>query len=246
MNSKISTVLIILSYNETLTLPILLLELESGLTGTDAVIIMDDSPTETFEEIRRKCLESKRNSEFVLIFENNAGKSGRGAAVRRGMTLALSEFPNIEKILECDADGSHRPVDILSIKNSMSQSDLLVGSRYLTTSKIIGWPISRRVFSWILNKSIPNLTGVNLHDITNGLRRYSKDAVIAILSEKQKNKGFIYLSEQAILISRARMVLSEESIIFVNRSLGKSTVTWREILDSLYGIIRLVLVNRSL
>ena len=160
------------------------------------------------------------------------------------MSIALSEFPNFTTILECDADGSHRPEDILKIKNSSSEADLIVGSRYLKSSKIVGWPASRRIFSWSLNKTIPRLTRVNLKDITNGLRRYSKGAAEEILSAVQVNKGFIYLSEQAILISRASMVISEEPIIFVDRTLGNSTVTWREISNSLLGIFRLVLANR--
>jgi dolichol-phosphate mannosyltransferase len=245
MNNQISVVLIIPSYNETLALPGLLCELKEGLTEHDAVIIMDDSPPIIFEEIKQKCLRATQGSKFVLMFDNSGSKSGRGAAVRRGMEVALTQFPIVEKILECDADGSHRSVDILKLKNSESTSDLLVGSRYLSTSKIVGWPLGRRIFSWFLNQSIPKLTRVNLHDITNGLRRYSKNAVTKVLSEKQKNKGFIYLSEQAILISRAGMVLSEEPIIFIDRTLGKSTVTWREISGSLYGIFRLVLSNRK-
>jgi dolichol-phosphate mannosyltransferase len=208
-------------------------------------VIMDDSPLQTFEEIRRRCLESTKDSKFLLLFDNSGSKSGRGAAVRRGMKLAISEFPIVEKILECDADGSHRAEDILKIKNSVTKADLLVGSRYLASSEIVGWPLSRRVFSWFLNQSVPKLTRVNLHDITNGLRRYSKIAVIKVLSEEQQNKGFIYLSEQAILISRARMVVSEEPITFVDRTAGKSTVTLREISDSLYGIFKLVLANRK-
>ena len=243
MNASISTVIIIPSYNEILALPELLRELKSGLTHQDAVIVMDDSPKEISKNIERKCLEAIKNSEVVFRFDNSGLKSGRGAAVRRGMDIALSEFPKLERILECDADGSHRPEDILKIKNSLSRADLLVGSRYLKSSKIVGWPLSRRVFSWFLNKSIPRLTGVNLKDITNGLRRYSKTAVDKILSEVQVNKGFIYLSEQAILISRASMVISEEPIIFVDRTLGKSTVTWREISNSFLGIFRLVLAN---
>ena len=245
MNNQILSVLIIPSYNETLALPKLLRELRAGLTERDAVIIMDDSSPKIFREIEQLCMQATRDSKFLLIFDNSGSKSGRGAAVRRGMAIALSEFPIVERIIECDADGSHRSEDILRIKNSVSTSDLLVGSRYLASSEIVGWPLSRRIFSWILNQSVPKITKVNLHDITNGLRRYSKNAVIKILSEKQKNKGFIYLSEQAILISRAGMVLSEEPIIFIDRTLGKSTVTWREVADSFYGIIRLVLENRK-
>jgi glycosyltransferase involved in cell wall biosynthesis len=243
MNAAASSVIIIPSYNESLALPELLRELKSGLSHKDAVIVMDDSPKEISLEVESKCREAIGNSEFDFKFYNSEIKSGRGAAVRRGMSLALSEFPNFMTILECDADGSHRPEDILKIKNSSSEADLIVGSRYLKSSKIVGWPASRRIFSWSLNKTIPRLTGVNLKDITNGLRRYSKGAIEEILSEDQVNKGFIYLSEQAIIISRAKMMLSEEPITFVDRTLGSSTVTWREVLSSLSGIFKLVLAN---
>ena len=240
MNTHASSVIIIPSYNETLALPELLRKLKSGLTHQDAIIVMDDSPKQISKEVESKCREAIKNSEFDFKFYNSELKSGRGAAVRRGMTIALSEFPNVLNILECDADGSHRPEDILKIKNSLSEADLLVGSRYLKSSKIVGWPASRRMFSWFLNKTIPRLTKVRLQDMTSGLRRYSKCATFEILSESQVNKGFIYLSEQAILISRAGLLISEEPIIFVDRTLGTSTVTWREISVSLYGMLKLV------
>lgn len=243
MNPVVSTVIVIPSFNETLALPELLRELKSGLTRKDAVIVMDDSPPELSKEVEARCNEAVMNSDFFFKFDNSGFKSGRGAAVRRGMALALAEFPNLESILECDADGSHRAADILKIKNSLSKADLLVGSRYLKSSKIIGWPVSRRAFSWVLNKFIPRITKVQLRDITNGLRRYSKDAIDVILSRNQVNSGFIYLSEQAILVSTANLVISEEPIIFVDRTLGTSTVTWREISRSFHGISKLVLIN---
>jgi len=243
MNVVASSVIIIPSYNEILALPELLRELKFGLSYRDAVIVMDDSPKEISLEVESKCREAIRNSEFDFKFYNSELKSGRGAAVRRGMSIAISEFPNVTSILECDADGSHRSEDILKIKNSSSKADLIVGSRYLKSSKIEGWPVSRRIFSWTLNKTIPRLAKVNLKDITNGLRRYSIVAVEEILSEVQVNNGFIYLSEQAIVVSRARMVLSEEPITFVDRTLGSSTVTWREVISSLVGISKLILAS---
>ncbi len=243
MNAVVSSVIIIPSYNEILALPELLRELKLGLSHKDAVIVMDDSPKGTTLEVESNCREAIRDSDFDFRFYNSELKSGRGAAVRRGMSIALAEFPNATSILECDADGSHRPEDILKIKNSSSQADLIVGSRYLKSSKIEGWPVSRRIFSWTLNKTIPRLAKVNLKDITNGLRRYSKVAVEEILSEVQVNNGFIYLSEQAIVVSRAKMVLSEEPITFVDRTLGSSTVTWREVISSLVGISKLIFVS---
>ena len=70
MNTSISTVIIIPSYNETLALPELLRELKSGLTRQDAVIVMDDSPKEISLEVESKCREAIRNSEFDFKLYN--------------------------------------------------------------------------------------------------------------------------------------------------------------------------------
>jgi dolichol-phosphate mannosyltransferase len=179
-------------------------------------------------------------SKGSIFFSNENGKSGRGAAVRRGMKIAKENFPNLTNIMECDADGSHQPADIISVKDDSSICDLLIGSRYLMNSKIQGWPLSRRLFSHLLNFSIPRALGIPIHDITNGLRRYSQPAVRVILKSEQVNKGFTYLSEQALLIHRAGLSIEERPITFIDRALGSSTVTWWEISNSIRGIFALV------
>ncbi len=241
--NKILTAIIIPSYNETLALPKLLTELRSELTEAEAVIVMDDSEASTSNEIRNTCLEIVKGYDFQFVFENSGKKQGRGSAIRRGMHLAHSTFESLQHVIECDADGSHRAEDILRVKNFDYGSDLLIGSRYLKGSRIIGWPLSRRLFSWFLNHLIPALTKVPVSDITNGLRRYSKAAIEKILQTKQENSGFIYLSEQALIVKNSNLLITEIPIIFVDRTLGKSTVTWREISNSLIGVTKILLSN---
>jgi hypothetical protein len=90
-----------------------------------------------------------------------------------------------------------------------------------------------------LNKTLPRIVNIKITDITNGLRRYSRGAYKAVISTPPINSGFIYLTEQAVLVSKADLLISEVPIVFENRLLGQSTVTWREILNSLKGIIGL-------
>ncbi len=218
----------------------MLLQLQKNLLKSDAVMIMDDSPKPICNEIDRLCSHAMNSSPASYYFVNHQGKSGRGSAIRRGMENALNLFPNLEYMVECDADGSHRPEDILRIKNSDDQSDMLVGSRYLPSSKIVGWPLSRRIFSRILNFAIPKILDVPLADITNGLRRYTIRAGREILSEQQTNSGFIYLSEQAQIVKSRNLQIAELPIMFIDRTEGTSTVTWREISASIRGILGLM------
>lgn len=246
MQAQVDFVIIIPSYNETLALPNLLRELGKHLTIEHAVIVMDDSQESISDSIRDECKAIMSNVECNFVFDSSKKKSGRGAAIRRGMEMVHELYPSAKYTIECDADGSHRVEDILRLIRSESTADLLIGSRYLDGSQILGWPASRRFFSFCLNILIPKLIHVPVHDITNGLRRYSIDSTIKILESPQKNSGFIYLSEQAIVVKRSGLSISEIPIIFIDRTLGKSTVTWREIYKSIVGIIQLLFVKSTI
>ncbi len=243
MNTKVKSVIIIPTYNEMLALPSFILELSKLIDSSCSIIVMDDSPRENFLKTQESCMNILGDIKLEIYFENSGAKSGRGLAVRRGMKLALQLFPNLKNILECDADGSHRPQDIFYLINLDSKADLVVGSRYLKKSKIIGWGFTRRLFSQILNLALPRIFSIPVRDITNGLRRYSLPAAEMLLRNEQHSYGFTYLTEQAFLISKNHLKISEVPTVFINRTLGKSTVTVSEIKKSFIGIIE-ILKNR--
>jgi dolichol-phosphate mannosyltransferase len=232
--------IVIPSYNELDSLPVLLDSLVSNLSTSDAVIVVDDSSHEIYTETKIRCQKIFKERDVHFLIINNAQKGGRGAAVLKGMKIATSTFPNLEFLIECDADGSHTVEDILRIMQNSNRSDMLIGSRYLSESSIIGWPLSRRVFSKILNLIIPKLMQVPATDITNGLRRYSRDAISLIISYRQMNTGFIYLTEQAVLINRNGLAIDEIPISFVNRTIGQSSVTWREVVSAQIGLFKVL------
>jgi dolichol-phosphate mannosyltransferase len=243
-NDSIEVVIVIPAYNESEALPLIIKELSLFLSEKDAILILDDSPTQVHAETQSAVKAVIINSKCPVLFSHNNGKSGRGAAVRRGMQFSITNFPNLKYVIECDADGSHQVTDIIKLKNSDIICDLLVGSRYHKESRIIGWPKSRRMFSKILNVVIPFMLKVPMKDITNGLRRYTPQALNQILLQEPINAGFIYLSEQAFLVHVSKLKINEIPIVFVERIAGHSTVTWKEILTSLKGILSLLLLKK--
>jgi len=246
LDNCIEVVVAIPAYNESATLPIIVKELSLSLSEKDAILILDDSTFQIHTETQSAVTSAVNNPKCLVFFSHHNGKSGRGAAVRRGMALSIEKFPKLKYFIECDADGSHQVVDIAKLKSSDIVCDLLVGSRYIKESRIIGWPISRRVFSKILNSIIPFMLNVPLKDITNGLRRYTPQALQQILLHEPINTGFTYLSEQAFVIHVNQLKINEIPIIFVERIAGHSTVTWKEIFNSLRGITFLLLLKKKI
>jgi dolichol-phosphate mannosyltransferase len=242
----IKCVIAIPSYNEVTALPILIKELSLVLNSEDAVLILDDSPLDNQEKIKSQVTNSFSGSKGMLLFLNSDKKLGRGSAVRRGMQFCKKDFPNFKYFIECDADGSHQVLDIVKMRDHESQTDLLIGSRYLPESQIVGWPLQRKIFSRLLNFIIPKLLQIPVKDITNGLRRYSPRTIDYILKINPINNGFTYLSEQILIVHAKGLSILELPIIFIERVSGKSTVTYKEIVNSIKGILLLFFHKKRL
>ena len=107
-------------------------------------------------------------------------------------------------------------------------------------SKIVNWPISRRIFSFLANKLARLLLGVPISDYTNGYRIYSRSAVKHIVKNCGRiGDGFIILSEILVELYFNNFKIGETKSIFVNRVRGESSVNLKEIFKSLIGLLKI-------
>lgn len=237
--------LVIPTFNESYSLPFLLSELENVWDRRDLIIVVDDSG-EAEHSATAKLIEGMVTKGFQTLIIKGKLKGGRGAAVLKAMRFLLEQGIYFDFVIEADADGSHRAADILRIKNYQKDCDFVIGSRYRKESKIIGWSFSRRFFSRILNYLIPRMLDIATSDITNGLRRYSLNATQIICSYECRNSGFIYLSEQAIYLKKSNIDPKEIPIIFAPRIAGKSSVSKKDLINSLFGLMNIMKIRRNL
>ena len=148
-----------------------------------------------------------------------------------------------------DADFSHNPAELkrninFFLNNSL---DLLIGSRYLKKSKIINWSLSRRIFSFLANFSAKNLLQIPITDFTNGYRIYSRRSVKKIIKNCGKiGDGFIILSEILVELYLNNFKIDEIHSKFVNRVRGESSVSFKLILESFIGLIKIYFKKRKL
>ena len=141
-----------------------------------------------------------------------------------------------------DADFSHPPKEIPRNLNYFSKNnlDLLIGSRYLKKSKIINWPVSRKILSYLSNKLAKLLLSIPVTDYTNGFRIYSTRSCKVIIKNCGKiGDGFIILSEILQEINNKKLRIDEIETVFVNRTRGESSINFKLILMSLIGLSKL-------
>jgi glycosyltransferase involved in cell wall biosynthesis len=143
--------------------------------GFPSVVVVDDgSPPDSapvFDELARVpgCT--------LLRHEVNRGK---GRALKTGLAHILERCPAVEGVVTVDADGQHRPADVVRVAESFlaAPGALVIGSRQFARDtpwrSRFGNQLTRRVFRWV--------AGVRLADTQSGLRCFSRALVPRLLA----------------------------------------------------------------
>jgi len=198
------------------------------------VIVVNDDVGDGTSDIVAELTE-KYPDRVALI--SRKGKGGRGSAVLRGFERSLDYDPYL--IMEMDADFSHAPEEIPRLVEAAKKYDIVIGSRYLPESKIIGWPLTRRIFSRIANLYARLILGVPVSDYTNGFRCYRRGVIQHMPFKAFDAKGFIALTETLYWAHCRKLSIGEVPTTFVNRARGISSVTLREIFDSFLWVYKI-------
>ena len=114
-------------------------------------------------------------------------------------------------------------------------------------SRILGWPISRRLFSFAANKLARICLQVPVKDYTNGYRLYSARAARElIVTCGRLGDGFIILSEILVNLYFRGFKVCEVPTVFVNRVRGVSSLGHREVFSAVLGLVKITKLRRQL
>lgn len=237
----ISINIIIPTFNEDENIISLLKDIKKNIP-TASILIVDDSKNNNMKKILKK-----NNFDKKIKYFHRINSRGRGSAVLYGFKQLLKKKSN-QIFIEMDADFSHKPSELK--KNirlfKKKKFDLLIASRYLPKSRIVNWPLSRKIFSKLSNILAKAILNIDVKDYTNGFRIYSKKATYLITKKCGKiGDGFIVLSEILLILNINKFKIHEVSTVFVNRKRGESSVNLRLVLQSFIGLIKLFLIKKN-
>jgi dolichol-phosphate mannosyltransferase len=205
------------------------------------ILVVDDSPDAgTVEAVTRLRLPAVR-------VVHRATKGGRGSAVLDGLRDLHAR--GCEPLVEMDADHSHPPSQLPALIDEAAARglDLLIASRYVQGSRIVNWPVSRRVFSALSNRLARLVLGVPIADYTNGYRVYSPRGAATVLATcGTLGKGFIALSESLVNLHYRGFRVGETPTVFTNRVRGESSLSYSEIRSAFVGLFRISALRRQL
>ena len=232
--------MIIPTYNEAESLPILLRELVQLRPGFN-VLVVDDGSLDGTAEICEKL-----KGEIVgLEVLNRPTKSGLGSAYRNGYKVALAK--NFDAVIQIDADGSHQVADLAKLLDKFESTtalDLVIGSRWISGGSVLNWSKHRELLSRAANIYSKFMLNLNVLDSTAGFRIYKTSAIRKLELGSIKSEGYCFQIEMTREISRIGGLISEVPITFIERKYGKSKMSGKIVLEAMlrvtnWGLLRI-------
>ena len=224
--------MIVPSYNEAESLPILLRELSLLRNDFSFLVVDDGSPDGTAE------ICEKLKGEIVgLEVLNRPTKSGLGSAYRDGYQVALAK--NFDAVIQIDADGSHQVADLAKLLEKFESNkslDLVIGSRWVNGGSVLNWSKHRELLSRAANVYSKLVLGLKILDSTAGFRIYKTSAIRKIDLKSVKSEGYCFQIEMTREISRIGGLISEVPITFVERKYGKSKMSGKIVLEAMLRV----------
>jgi dolichol-phosphate mannosyltransferase len=200
--------IVIPTYRERDNLRPLIDELADVLTGVDweAIVVDDDSPDGTAEEARRLA-----NERACVRLIQRIGRRGLSSACIEGMLASSAPY-----LAVMDGDRQHDPSILPQMLSRLQHSDteLVVGSRYVDGGGVGDWNLARRSLSRFATLIGRSVVPTGVHDPMSGffaLRRSLLDQVVHELS----GLGFKILLD---IVATAKPPLAVEEVPFVFRA----------------------------
>jgi dolichol-phosphate mannosyltransferase len=224
--------MIIPTYNEAESLPILLRELV-WLRPDFNFLVVDDGSADGTAEICEKL-----KGEIVgLEVLNRPTKSGLGSAYRDGYQVALAK--NFDAVIQIDADGSHQVADLAKLLEKFESNkslDLVIGSRWVNGGSVLNWSKHRELLSRAANVYSKLVLGLKVLDSTAGFRIYKTSAIRKLDLRSIKSEGYCFQIEMTREINRIGGLISEVPITFVERKYGKSKMSGKIVLEAMLRV----------
>ena len=194
------------------------------------LVVDDNSPDQTGAEVKK--LQQAYQTRLHLL--ERAGKEGLGRAYLAGFSWALRQ--NYSWIVEMDADFSHRPQDLQKIIQSFSQADFIVGSRYVSGGGTVNWGLLRKIISRGGSIYSRLILGFPINDWTGGFNAWSRKALEKMDLEEVRSNGYSFQIELKYRASRRGFIGKEVPILFEDRRVGQSKMSFKIVLEALYKV----------
>jgi dolichol-phosphate mannosyltransferase len=226
------------TYDEAQNLPNAVARIHASEPGVDVLVIDDSSPDGTGELADAIAAQDAR----VSVLHRTA-KDGLGRAYLAGFEWALEH--GYDCVVEMDADGSHRAVDLPRLLAAIGEgADLALGSRWVRGGTVRGWALHRLLLSRAGNRYARTVLALPYRDVTGGYRAFRADRLRRLDLASVRSEGYCFQIDLARRAHAAGLRVVEVPITFVEREHGVSKMSGGIVLEALWSVTRWALTPR--
>ncbi len=216
------------TYNEKENIKILINSIFKNYPNVDMLIVDDNSPDNTAEEIN---LLKKEYKNITLV--KRASKLGLDTAHKIAYNYALDN--NYDYLITMDADLSHDPKEIENFVKNLEHNPFVIGSRYIDGGKCL-MKGRRLLISKYGNILIRLILGINCNEFTTSYRGFNLKDLESFNLNIVKASGYSFFMKTIFEISKRDIIIKEIPITFKDRSFGYSKLPRVEILRTLLNL----------
>ena len=228
------TIVVIPTYNECENLRPLITQLLALNDGLDVLVVDDNSPDGTGRLADALAATSPRVHAL-----HRSGKQGLASAYVAGFSFALAH--GYDRVVEMDADFSHRPEDLPRLLAATEQADVAIGSRNICGGQAVNWSPLRHLVSKGGSAFARAALGLPIKDCTSGFKVFRRDALERLDLSAVCTHGYGFQVELNHACYRAGLHLAEVPIVFPDRTRGRSKMSWRIVVEAALLVTRLSL-----
>ena len=212
-------VVVLPTYNERENLATAVSRIVASVPQADILVVDDNSPDGT-----GRIADDLAAADPRVHVLHRPVKQGLGAAYLAAFDWALQRDYTV--VVECDADGSHRPEELPDLLLELADHDLAIGSRWVPGGRVVDWPASRRLLSRAGSFYARRMLHLKQRDVTGGYRAFRSGTLRRIALETVTSQGYCFQIEMLWRVQRAGMSVAEVPITFADRRLGSSKMRW--------------------
>ncbi len=228
----IQPLVIIPTYDERENIELLIDAVRRVLPAAHLLIVDDNSPDGTATIVLDR---AKRDTAVHLLQRNR--KAGLGTAYLSGFRWALQR--SYTHVLQMDADFSHDPQVLPVMLEKAQEVDLVLGSRWVPSGSVVGWPFHRYLLSRCANYYAQWVLGVGIRDLTGGFKCFRRATLEALELEEVEAANYGFQIETTWRLLQQGLRVAEIPITFVERQFGRSKLTGNTISEAALLVWRL-------
>jgi dolichol-phosphate mannosyltransferase len=228
------TLVIVPTYNEVESAPRLISRVSELVPDVHILVVDDGSPDGTADVVENMAERELAGRIFVL---RRKEKSGLGAAYLAGFAWGIER--GYETLIEMDADGSHRPedlVDLIKVSRANPGFDLIIGSRWVKGGAVRNWAKSRELLSRAANKYAKFMLKVGVNDVTAGFRVYQTSIIERIDFSTVLSQGYCFQIEMTRKVLSLNGTVKEVPITFIEREYGISKMNMKIVIEAMLRV----------